>query len=212
MNVHEASTPQAQHVLTTRLPGPGAHARVLACALLTACRAAGPPATPATLATPATPSTPATPATPARTTDSAAPAAVPTNAPPPEAGVLGTSGHFVAASSEHPGSRGPDVVRRVVRAHIKDIRVCYNRGLERDPSLAGRVAIQFTIGPEGTVKSSVVQSSTLSVADRSTADCIAAAALQWRFPEPEGGGSVIISYPFVLETGDVPPPPSAPPK
>ncbi len=126
--------------------------------------------------------------------------------------MLGTSGHFVAASAEHPGSLDKDVIRKVVRAHINEIRVCYNHGLARDPTLAGKVGLQFTIGPDGTVTKSIVESSTLSAADRTTADCIAAAPLRWRFPEPEGGGSVIITYPFILESAEDPPPPAAPAK
>lgn len=94
-----------------------------------------------------------------------------------------------------------DIIRRVVRGHINEVRYCYNQGLVRDPNLAGRVVIQFTIGPTGTVSLAVVQNSTLS-GDKSTGRCIAKAVKRWRFPKPShGGGTAVVSYPFVLNPG-----------
>jgi outer membrane biosynthesis protein TonB len=108
----------------------------------------------------------------------------------------------VATSGELQGSLDKHVIRNVVRSNIEGVRDCYNRGLARDPSLTGRVVIQFVIGGDGMVVRSVVESSTLPVAERQTADCLAAAALNWRFPGPEGGGRIIVTYPFVLEPAD----------
>jgi hypothetical protein len=46
------------------------------------------------------------------------------------------------------------------------------------------------------VSSSVAQSTT----NNGTVDqCIAGAVRRWEFPKPQGGGIVIVSYPFVLE-------------
>ena len=45
----------------------------------------------------------------------------------------------------------------------------------------------------------VVQESTMK--DPAVGSCIAQAVKRWTFPKPEGGGSVIVSYPFVLEPG-----------
>jgi hypothetical protein len=92
-----------------------------------------------------------------------------------------------------------DVVRRVVRNHINEVRYCYNQGLARDPNLTGRVSVQFRIGPTGQVPIAVVQESSLG--DRSAANCIAAAVKRWRFPKPQGGGTVMVTYPFVLQPG-----------
>ena len=70
-------------------------------------------------------------------------------------------------------------------------------GLVKDPALEGRVVIQFTIGASGKVPVSLVQESTL--ADAQVAQCIAKAVKRWTFPKPDGGGNVIVTYPFVLE-------------
>ncbi|PRQ09325.1 AgmX/PglI C-terminal domain-containing protein [Enhygromyxa salina] len=121
------------------------------------------------------------------------------------------------AAAEVLGSLDRDIVRRIVRAHINEVRSCYNAGLSRDPSLQGRVAINFVIDDMGSVSSSSVdQASTLT--DRTVSRCIASAVERWRFPKPRGGGVVRVTYPFILSPGDgeapnddePPPPPQTP--
>jgi TonB family protein len=92
-----------------------------------------------------------------------------------------------------------EIIRRVVRSHLMEVRGCYNQGLIRDPNLAGRVAVQFTISPAGTVGGSVVAER--SIDDAAVANCIAKAVRRWKFPKPDQGGSTIVTYPFVLSPG-----------
>ncbi|MCA9711505.1 MAG: TonB family protein [Myxococcales bacterium] len=94
------------------------------------------------------------------------------------------------------GSLDKDIIRRIVRAHINEVRYCYNQGLVKDPSLEGRVAVQFTISPAGSVPVAVVADS--SIKDENVAKCIAKAVKRWKFPKPAGGGNVVVTYPFVL--------------
>jgi hypothetical protein len=54
------------------------------------------------------------------------------------------------------GGLDKDLIRRVVRAHINEVRYCYNQGLAKDPNLKGRVAVQFQIGSTGKVPTAVV--------------------------------------------------------
>lgn len=103
------------------------------------------------------------------------------------------------ATANVQGALDPDIIRRIVRAHINEVRHCYNTGLAKDPNLKGRVSIQFTIGSTGKVPVAVVQST--SVKDASVGNCIASAVKRWSFPKPQGGGTVIVSYPFVLSPG-----------
>lgn len=118
----------------------------------------------------------------------------------------GTNGKLGPVDGAGPqGSLDKDVIRRVVRGHIEEIRGCYNRGLATDAGLAGRVVVQFAIGGTGAVYSAVVHESTLPAHGDPVAQCIVVAAGKWVFPAPEGGGSVIVTYPFVLESqGPVP--------
>ncbi|MEZ4380288.1 MAG: AgmX/PglI C-terminal domain-containing protein [Nannocystaceae bacterium] len=103
------------------------------------------------------------------------------------------------AKAQVQGALDKDIIRRIVRAHINEVRHCYNQGLSKDPNMKGRVAVQFTIGGAGNVPSAVVSESTIK--DASVGNCIAKAVRRWKFPKPRGGGSVIVTYPFVLEAG-----------
>lgn len=97
------------------------------------------------------------------------------------------------------GKLPKDVIRATVRASIADVRRCYNEGLARDPNLTGRVAIQFTIGPQGTVTAATVEASQLP--DAEVDNCIADVIKALSFPPPQGGGNVVVTYPFVLQPG-----------
>jgi TonB family protein len=103
------------------------------------------------------------------------------------------------ARAEVKGSLDKDIIRRIVRAHINDVRSCYNQGLTKNPNLQGRVAITWTIDKTGKVTESKVQES--SVEDPAVAPCIADAVKTWKFPKPKGGGQVVVTYPFNLSPG-----------
>lgn len=122
---------------------------------------------------------------------------------------FGTGGGFGGSGKKIPtvrhskpavtGSLDKDIIRRIVRSHINEVRHCYNQGLVKDPTLAGKVEVQFVIGPSGSVSTSTIASSTLS--DGKVDKCIAKAVKRWKFPSPTGGGMVVVKYPFVLEPG-----------
>jgi len=95
------------------------------------------------------------------------------------------------------GSLDKELIRRVIRSHMNQVKFCYESELTRNQKLEGRVQIQFIIGTTGNVMSSVVQSSTLGSAQ--TESCIASAVRRWDFPKPQNG-IVSVSYPFVLKT------------
>lgn len=99
------------------------------------------------------------------------------------------------------GAMDKEIIRRIMRRHVNEVKFCYEKGLSRNPALQGRVLVQFTIGPAGAVLSSAVQSSTLG--DAEVEQCIAGAVRRWEFPRPAGGGSVIVTYPFVLRPDGV---------
>jgi TonB family protein len=101
-----------------------------------------------------------------------------------------------AAVAKVRGSIDKDTIRRIVRAHINEVRSCYNQGLVSNPNLAGRVAIQFVIIPTGKVGSAAVQEN--STKNSNVGNCIAKAVKRWKFPRPQNGGNVIVSYPFQL--------------
>ena len=73
------------------------------------------------------------------------------------------------------------------------------KALAAQPTLEGRVTVQFTIDTDGSVSQSSVQSSTLKHPPTET--CITDAVKLWQFPKPVGG-IVKVAYPFVLRTAD----------
>lgn len=94
------------------------------------------------------------------------------------------------------GGLDKEIIRRVVRRHVNEVKYCYEQGMRANPTLGGRVVVSFTIGRNGEVLSSVLQSSSLrSVAVES---CVVQAVRRWTFPQPSGGGLAIVSYPFLL--------------
>jgi hypothetical protein len=98
------------------------------------------------------------------------------------------------------GALDREIIRRVVRMHMNEVRYCYETELARRPGLAGRVAVQFVIGATGEALSSVLQSSTLGNAR--VENCIVQAFRRWTFPKPPAGGIVIASYPINLLAGE----------
>lgn len=105
------------------------------------------------------------------------------------------------AKAEVVGGLDKDLIRRVVRAHVNEVRHCYNMGLAKDPNMKGRVAVQFTIGNTGKVSSSVVSESDLKGDGAAVASCIAQAVRRWSFPKPASGGAALVTYPFILQAG-----------
>jgi len=103
------------------------------------------------------------------------------------------------AKSEVKGALDKDIIRRIVRSHINEVRACYNDGLAKNPDLSGRVGIQFTIGSDGKVSKTKVATTTLK--DKAVGKCVAGAIKSWKFPRPKGGGVVVVTYPFVFEPG-----------
>jgi TonB family protein len=94
------------------------------------------------------------------------------------------------------GTLDKEIIRRVVRSHLNEIRFCYEQSLLRRPSLSGRVVVQFTIAPTGRVLVSALQSST--IAEPALSSCVVEATRRWEYPRPDRGGLVSVSYPFQL--------------
>ena len=94
------------------------------------------------------------------------------------------------------GSLTKEVVRRVMRMNVGDLVDCWEKGVQKKPSLEGSVSVQFIITPTGEVQTAKVAASTLG--DEKVESCFVGAVKDWSFPAPEGGGVVIVTYPFAL--------------
>ncbi len=94
------------------------------------------------------------------------------------------------------GALSKEVIRRIVRRHINEVKFCYEKQLAQSPNIAGRVSLKFIISGAGTVQKSAVADSTLG--NPQVESCMVRAARRWRFPKPDGGGIVVVTYPFQL--------------
>jgi len=94
------------------------------------------------------------------------------------------------------GDFDSSVVVRTIRTRIRAIQRCYETELRRNPSLAGKVTVQFTIVERGTVSNARATENTTG--SPAVANCVVSTVRRFRFnPGPEGG-SVNFSYPFVF--------------
>ena len=87
------------------------------------------------------------------------------------------------------------VIQRIVRSNYGHFRACYQDGLRRNPSLEGRVAVNFIISRDGTVYGATNGGSSLS--DPAVVSCVVSSFGGLTFPAPEHG-IVTVSYPIML--------------
>jgi Vault protein inter-alpha-trypsin domain len=92
-----------------------------------------------------------------------------------------------------------EVIQRIVRQNFGRFRLCYERGLQANPNLQGRVSIRFVIGKDGAVTSSTNGDSDLP--DQDVVGCIVNAVKNLSFPQPENG-AVTVTYPINFSPGD----------
>ncbi|GHG82842.1 adventurous gliding motility protein GltG [Comamonas sp. JC664] len=116
-------------------------------------------------------------------------------------GVLGGKQSVdVGITSSEPevmGSLDKELIRKVIHMNRGQIRYCYESMLNRFPKLGGKVAVKFVIAANGSVASSSVAQSTAGNAELET--CVAGRVRTWKFPEPKGGGVVVVTYPFIFK-------------
>lgn len=104
--------------------------------------------------------------------------------------------HVRQAYAQVRGALGVAIIKRIVRAHINEVRGCYNQALVADPEVAGRMVVSFVIAESGKVVSVVISESDLD--DPSLHRCVARHVKRWKFPVGEGAGNTVVNYPFVL--------------
>ncbi len=95
------------------------------------------------------------------------------------------------------GGLDKDVIARVIRRHQNEIKYCYEQELNKEPNLAGKVAVAFTIDPTGAVSDAQVSETSLN--NTTTESCMLSRIRRWRFPEPKGGGIVSVTFPWIFK-------------
>ena len=101
-------------------------------------------------------------------------------------GDVGGAGEFDAAT-----------VQRQIKQRLKSITRCYESELRKNPSLAGKVSVTFTIQERGNVTDAKASENTTG--SPAVADCVTRTISRFRFNPGPDGGSVTFRYPFVFQ-------------
>ncbi|MSP74076.1 MAG: TonB family protein [Myxococcales bacterium] len=86
-------------------------------------------------------------------------------------------------------------ISETVKRRMGAVKSCYERELKANPTLQGKVVMQFTIEESGRVATVDVKQHTMG--DPAVGQCMKNAIAKWRFDRPEGG-SVTVSFPFIF--------------
>ena len=101
-------------------------------------------------------------------------------------GDIGGSGEFDAGT-----------VQRQIKQRLKSITRCYESELRKNPSLAGKVTVTFTIQERGNVTDARASENTTG--SPAVAECVTRTISRFRFNPGPDGGSVTFRYPFVFQ-------------
>jgi TonB family protein len=105
---------------------------------------------------------------------------------------------LIEDESEVVGGLDRDIIAQYIKTQLGQILYCYERQLSAHPELEGKVAVRFTIGPSGKVETQKIGDTTLRNA--TVEGCILSRVAQWKFPTPQGGTSVNVTYPFLFKS------------
>ena len=115
------------------------------------------------------------------------------------AGGTGSGGvGLIEEEGEITGGLDREVIAQYIKSQLGQILYCYERQLSANPDLFGKVAIKFTIGPSGGVEKQLIGDTTLKNA--TVEGCILNRVAAWKFPAPQGGTRVLVTYPFLFKS------------
>ncbi len=95
------------------------------------------------------------------------------------------------------GGLDKDVIMKVIKRHQNEIKFCYEQELQKNPALAGKVAVAWTIDATGGVSEANISES--SIGNANVESCIEQRIRRWKFPEPQGGGVVNVTFPWIFK-------------
>jgi outer membrane biosynthesis protein TonB len=100
--------------------------------------------------------------------------------------------------AETEGGLTRDQVTRVVKEHANAIKYCYEKELQRQPTLSGKIEVYWIIKPNGSVDRVKVVNST--VGSREVEGCIERQVRNWSFPR-SNADTIVQSFPFFFKGG-----------
>jgi hypothetical protein len=97
------------------------------------------------------------------------------------------------------GSVSKAAIRDVIDSHIGEVRSCYERTVLAYANRSARVVVKFALNSAGGVFAIQVLAGDSPLHNLHC--CMLRAIARWQFPAPDGGGIVIVTYPFVFQSG-----------
>jgi hypothetical protein len=95
---------------------------------------------------------------------------------------------------DHDDGLSREEIQRVMVRMMSQMRYCYEKELNRDPNLEGKLQLQWVIQQNGDAAHAHVGNG-LGAA---VADCVGRIVQRLKFPNPRGAGVVHVSYPLVF--------------
>ncbi len=88
------------------------------------------------------------------------------------------------------------VINATIAKYLSQVRRCYEAELKNSPDIQGLVEMSFEINASGKLNFAKVNRTTLN--SRPVEECISTKMMDWQFPQPKGGVTVPVKYPFML--------------
>lgn len=87
-------------------------------------------------------------------------------------------------------------ILKVIKSRKSAIKNCYERQLQRQKGLGGKIVVRWKIVADGGVKGAKVR--TTSMRNGRVEDCIVRQISRLRFPKPKGGVTAVVNFPFIF--------------
>jgi hypothetical protein len=102
-------------------------------------------------------------------------------------------------------------IQTVISRVMPQIKQCYEKELDSDPALEGKLTMRWVVTADGAVADALVSQNTFrGEGAKPTGDCVLGIIARLKFPQPKGGGKVFVTYPFVFSSSPQPKEPSSP--
>lgn len=98
--------------------------------------------------------------------------------------------------AEFTGTVDKEAIRKVIQSHIREIRYCYERELQQQPDLNGKISVRWNIDSAGRALNPQIASDELG--SLAVGNCIRGKIKEWNFPATPLGVEAEVKYPFVF--------------
>jgi len=97
------------------------------------------------------------------------------------------------------GGLSREEIQRVISRVMSQIKYCYEKELNKDPNLEGKLVMFWIISGSGDVSTVQTAQNTFGGGSGPAIDqCVSRIIQRLKFPNPKGGGIVNVTYPFVF--------------